>query len=51
MDINIYYVLGGLAIIYLIFTVYNRKTAKRRKSRKFMEGYERKGKGEEKDEN
>ena len=51
MEINIYYLLGGLAIIYIVFTVYNKKTSKRRKSRKFMEGYERRSKDEEKKEN
>ena len=44
MDINFYYVLGGLALVYIIFSVYNKKTAKRRKGRKFMEGYQRKEK-------
>ena len=46
MGYNIYYILGGLAIIYILFSVKNRRTAKRRKSRGFMEGYERKDKKE-----
>ncbi|MBT8186036.1 MAG: hypothetical protein KJN76_14430 [Eudoraea sp.] len=44
MDYTIYYILGGLAIIYVFFSMKNRRTAKRRKSRGFMEGYERKDK-------
>lgn len=44
MDYNIYYILGGLAIIYVLFSMKNRRTAKRRKSKGFMEGYERKDK-------
>ena len=46
MDLNIYYLLAGLAVIYLAITIYNKKGAKRRKSRKFMEGYQRKDKKE-----
>ncbi len=41
MDNTIYYILGALFVIYLAINVYNKKNAKRRKSRKFMEGYER----------
>ena len=48
MDINIYYLLGGLAVLYIAITVYNKRGSKRRKSRKFMEGYERKDKQDEK---
>ena len=48
MDINIYYLLTGLAVLYIAVRIYNRKGSKRRKSRKFMEGYERKDKGRDK---
>ena len=42
MDINIYYLLAGLAVLYVAIRIYNRKGTKRRRSRKFMEGYQRK---------
>ncbi|MEM7485785.1 MAG: hypothetical protein AAF348_11310 [Bacteroidota bacterium] len=38
MDDTIYYVLGGLAIIYLIILFKNKRNARDRKSRKFMDG-------------
>ncbi len=44
---NIYYILGALAIVYIAFSVFNKRNAKRRKGRKFMEGYERKDKRKE----
>ena len=50
MDINIYYLLAGLAVIYIAIRIYNRKGTKRRRSRKFMEGYERKDKRQDKNE-
>ena len=50
MDVNIYYLLAGLAVIYIAVRIYNRKGTQRRKSRKFMEGYQRKDKSEEKSE-
>lgn len=42
MSYNIYYIVGGLLVIYLLITMSNKKTARKRKSRQFMEGYERK---------
>ena len=50
MDVNIYYLLAGLAIVYIAVRIYNRKGSKRRKSRRFMEGYHRKDRREEKSE-
>ena len=50
MEINIYYLLGGLAILYIAISVYNKRGTKKRRSRKFMEGYERKDKRDEKNE-
>ena len=37
-DNTIWYVLGVLGLIYLIILFRNKKAAKRRRSRKFMEG-------------
>ncbi|MEN8790148.1 MAG: hypothetical protein ABF293_09345 [Flavobacteriaceae bacterium] len=51
MDITIYYLLAGLAVIYIAVRIYNRKESKRRKSRKFMEGYKRRDRSEDKGEN
>ncbi|MGB5238515.1 MAG: hypothetical protein WBM43_12085 [Flavobacteriaceae bacterium] len=51
MDISIYYLLAGLAVLYIAVRIYNRKGSKRRKSRKFMEGYERRDKSGDKDKN
>ncbi len=51
MNVNIYYLLAGLAVIYIAITIYNKKGARRRKSRKFMEGYQRKDKRDDKDRN
>lgn len=42
MEYNIYYILGALLVVYLLFGILNKKTARKRKSRRFMEGYERK---------
>jgi len=44
MDNTIFYVLGLVAVIYVALSVFNRKRSKERKSRKFMDGYERKKK-------
>ncbi len=41
MSYNIYYVLGVVLLVYLLITMANKRTARRRKSRKFMEGYDR----------
>ncbi|MDC6352118.1 hypothetical protein PP178_11190 [Zeaxanthinibacter sp. PT1] len=48
MEINIYYVLGIVIVLYLFITVYNKKKSTRRRSREFMEGYQRKEKKAEK---
>jgi hypothetical protein len=42
MEYNIYYILGALLVVYLLISMFNKKTARKRRSRKFMEGYERK---------
>jgi hypothetical protein len=42
MNNNIYYILGALLVVYLLIGIFNKRTARRRRSRKFMEGYERK---------
>ncbi|MGB5645999.1 hypothetical protein [Muriicola sp.] len=42
MDNTVYYILGAVAVIYLALSVFNRKRSKERKSRKFMDGYDRK---------
>lgn len=42
MTYNIFYVLAGLFAIYLLINIYNKKHARRRKSKQFMEGYKRK---------
>ncbi|CAM3564712.1 hypothetical protein ZORO111903_20075 [Zobellia roscoffensis] len=39
---TIYYILGALAIIYILISMNNRRQSKDRKSRKFMDTYERK---------
>ncbi len=44
MDNTILYVLAAVAIIYIVITTYNKKHSRKRKSRKFMEGYKRKDK-------
>lgn len=49
MEYNIYYILAALAVIYLAISVFNKKHGKRRKNRKFMEGYERKEKTQNKE--
>jgi len=41
MEYPIYTVLGVLFVIYLFITIYNRNKSKRRRSKKFMEGYNR----------
>jgi uncharacterized membrane protein YuzA (DUF378 family) len=46
MDNSIFYILAGVALFYIIVSVFSKKNAKRRKSRKFMDGYERKDKRE-----
>ena len=48
MEINIYYVLGIVIVLYLFITIYNKKKSTRRRSRGFMEGYQRKEKKAEK---
>jgi len=41
MEYPIYTVLGVLFVIYLFITIYNRNKSKRRRSKKFMDGYHR----------
>ena len=48
MRYNIFYILAGLFVVYLLINIYNKKNARRRKSRRFMEGYERKDRREDK---
>ncbi len=38
MDYTIYMILGGLALVYFAVFFTNKKSQKRRKSRKFMDG-------------
>lgn len=45
MDNTIFIVLGVVFAIYLVITITNKKKAKERKSRKFMQDYKRKKKG------
>jgi hypothetical protein len=40
---TIYAVLGILFVVYLFITFYNKRRSNRRKDRKFMEGYKRRG--------
>jgi len=49
MRYNMYYILAGVLVVYLLITIVNRKTARKRKSRTFMEGYHRKHKRKERD--
>ncbi len=39
---TIYYILAALAVIYILISMNNRRQSKDRKSRKFMDSYERK---------
>lgn len=38
MNNQIFYILGGLLVLYVVIVVYNKRQSKRRKSRSFMEG-------------
>lgn len=42
MNNTIYYILAGLLVIYLLIGMANKRTSRKRRSRKFMEDYERK---------
>ncbi|SHJ27834.1 hypothetical protein [Pseudozobellia thermophila] len=46
---TIYIVLGVVVVIYLFISMANRRRAKDRKSRKFLEGYQRRKKPEKED--
>ncbi|MGB3145461.1 MAG: hypothetical protein WBB24_15275 [Maribacter sp.] len=46
MNNTIYIILGVVFAVYLVITMMNRKKSNSRKSRKFMEDYERKNKKE-----
>jgi len=41
MEYPIYTVLGVLFVIYLFIIIYNRNKSKRRRGKKFMDGYDR----------
>lgn len=41
MDNTIYIILGGLALVYFVVLFYNKRSTRKRKSRKFMEGKRR----------
>jgi hypothetical protein len=47
MDNTIYYVLGGVAVVYILISMFNKKKAGRGKSRGVREGYERRDKWKE----
>lgn len=38
MDNTIYYILGGLLLVYFLIATFNKKKGKQRKSRSFMDG-------------
>lgn len=38
MDPTLYFILGGLLLIYFLIAAYNRKQGRQRKSRSFMDG-------------
>ena len=44
MDNTIFYILGAVAAMYVLLSVFNKKRSKKRKVRKFMDGYDRKKK-------
>lgn len=46
---TIFYILGAVVIIYLFISVTNRRIGKRRKDRKFLDGYNRKKKNDPED--
>ncbi len=46
MNNTIYIILGVVFAVYLVVTITNRNKSKERKSKKFMENYERKDKDE-----
>jgi hypothetical protein len=35
---EIFYILGGLLVVYFLIAAYNKRKSRRRKSRSFMEG-------------
>lgn len=41
---TIFYILGGVAAVYIFISMFNRQKSKDRKSRKFMSDYDRKNK-------
>ncbi len=49
MDNTIFYILGGLAVVYLLISILTKKRGGQRKSRGFLEGYERKAGRKEKE--
>jgi uncharacterized membrane protein YuzA (DUF378 family) len=49
MDNQIFYILGGLLVVYFVIAVYNKRRSKRRKSRSFMEGRRLRDREQQKD--
>ncbi len=44
MNNSILYILAAVAVVYILISMYNKKNSRKRKSRKFMDGYKRKDK-------
>ena len=42
MNNTIYYILAGLLVLYLLIGMANKRTSRKRRSRKFMDDYQRK---------
>ncbi|MGB5315043.1 MAG: hypothetical protein WBN56_03515 [Robiginitalea sp.] len=38
MGNEVFYIFGGLVVVYFLITFYNKRQSRRRKSRSFMEG-------------
>ena len=49
MNNVIFYILGGLLVVYFLISMYNKKQGRQRKSRSFMEGRRLRDRKEEKD--
>ena len=43
---EMYYILGGLLVLYFLIAMFNKKQGRRRKSRSFMEGQRLKDRAE-----
>jgi len=44
MDNSIYYVLGAVAVVFIVLQIATKRRTKKRKSKSFMDGYKRKEK-------